>query len=109
MLVLQVEKASDTSKINQDPFFQRKMHEPITSKGFRKPAPSVQNNDHRICRGLPAGPAVAHVKPSGLRLPMPTMGFFSQVRFLICFVMYCNQSHVLLASLRVSKYFASKY
>ncbi|XP_039144392.1 uncharacterized protein LOC120281761 [Dioscorea cayenensis subsp. rotundata] len=73
-----VEKASDTSKINQDPFFQRKMHEPITSKGFRKPAPSVQNNDHRICRGLPAGPAVAHVKPSGLRLPMPTMGFFSQ-------------------------------
>ncbi|KAH7656858.1 Sirtuin catalytic core small domain-containing protein [Dioscorea alata] len=73
-----VEKASDTSKINQDPFFQRKIHEPITSKGFRKPASSVQNNDHRICGGLPAGSAVAHAKPSGLRMPTPTMGFFSQ-------------------------------
>ncbi|KAJ0987687.1 hypothetical protein J5N97_006043 [Dioscorea zingiberensis] len=73
-----VEKASDTSKMNHDPSFQRKIHRSIISSGSGKLLSSLKKNDHQICGDPPAGPILAHVKPSGLRMPSPTMGFFSQ-------------------------------
>lgn len=65
------------SKIIPDSFESVEVHGRTNSVGSGKVFPSCAQYGQRVSGALPPP---AHVKPSALRMPSPSLGFFSQVR-----------------------------